>query len=74
MINVINAIEEKLQAQKDDIFIKQIQIDDLKKKLAAAEKELAEAKETIDGQTAAIESIIKKAEADNATAANGANV
>lgn len=41
MMQVINAIEKQLQAQKDDIFIKQLQIDDLKEKLEAAQKEIA---------------------------------
>lgn len=44
MINVINAIEEKLQEQKDDIFLKNLQIDDLKNQLEATQKELAELK------------------------------
>ena len=39
MRNVIEAIEEKLQAQKDDIFFKKIQIDDLKKQLEKANAE-----------------------------------
>lgn len=39
MINVINAIEEKLQAQKDEIFFKDLQISELKKQLAEAAKE-----------------------------------
>jgi len=45
MINFINAIEEKLQAQKDEIFFKQLQIDSLKEQLAAAEQEI----ETLKG-------------------------
>lgn len=40
MKNVIAAIEEKLQAQKDEIFFKDLQIEDLKNKLAAAEAEI----------------------------------
>ena len=40
MVNVIAAIEEKLQAQKDEIFFKDIEIKDLKNKLAAAEAEI----------------------------------
>ena len=39
MINVINAIEEKLQAQKDDIYFKDLQIADLKNQLEAARSE-----------------------------------
>lgn len=39
MINVIEAIEEKLQAQKNDIFFKDIQIKDLKEQLEHAEAE-----------------------------------
>lgn len=42
MINVINAIEEKLQAQKSEIIYKDLQIDDLKKQLAAANEEIKE--------------------------------
>lgn len=44
MLNVIGAIEEKLQAQKDDIFFKDMQIKDLRERLAAAEKEIEELK------------------------------
>lgn len=44
MINVIETIEKQLQAQKDEIFFKQIQIDDLRKQLAAAEQKIAELK------------------------------
>ena len=44
MKNVIEAIEEKLQAQKDDIFFKDLQINDLRERLAAAEKQIAELK------------------------------
>ena len=40
MVNVIAAIEEKLQAQKDEIFFKELQISELKKQLAAAEAEI----------------------------------
>lgn len=40
MLNVIAAIEEKLQAQKDEIFFKDLEIKDLKNKLAAAEAEI----------------------------------
>ena len=39
MINVIEAIEQKLQAQKDEIFFKQMQIDDLTRQLKEAENE-----------------------------------
>lgn len=39
MMNVIKAIEEKLQAQKDEIFFKNLQIEELKEQLAQAEKE-----------------------------------
>lgn len=41
MMNVINAIEEKLQAQKDEIFFKDLQITELKNQVAAAEQEIA---------------------------------
>lgn len=44
MVNVIEAIEAKLQEQKDAIFFKDLQISDLKKQLAAAEQEIAELK------------------------------
>ena len=44
MLNVIGAIEEKLQAQKDEIFFKDMQINDLRERLAAAEKEIADLK------------------------------
>lgn len=44
MLNVIEAIEEKLQAQKDEIFFKQIEIDELKRQLAAAQNEIKELK------------------------------
>lgn len=47
MINVINAIEKQLQEQKDDIFFKQLQIDNLKEKLAAANAEIEELKKGI---------------------------
>jgi predicted nucleic acid-binding Zn-ribbon protein len=40
MTNVIKAIEEKLQAQKDEIFFKEIEIKDLKNQLAAAKAEI----------------------------------
>lgn len=40
MINVIEAIETKLQAQKDDIFFKDLQIKELREQLAEAEKEI----------------------------------
>lgn len=39
MINVIKAIEEKLQAQKDEIFFKDLQIKELKARIEEAEKE-----------------------------------
>lgn len=38
---IIETIEAKLQAQKDDIFFKDLLIKDLKEQLAAAEKEIA---------------------------------
>lgn len=44
MLNVINAIEEKLQAQKDDLYFKDLQIADLKAKLAAATEEIEQIK------------------------------
>lgn len=39
MINVIEAIEKQIQALKDEIFFKDLQIENLKKQLEAAEKE-----------------------------------
>lgn len=42
MNNVIEAIEAKLQAQKDDIFFKDLQINELREQLAAAEKQIKE--------------------------------
>lgn len=45
MMNVIKAIDEKLQAQKDEIFFLKLQIDDLKTKLDAAQSEIAARKE-----------------------------
>lgn len=44
MINVIKAIEEKLQTQATAIYIRDLEIENLKKKLAEAEQELAELK------------------------------
>lgn len=41
MKNIIEAIEAKLQAQKDDIFFKDVQIKDLKERLEKAEAENA---------------------------------
>lgn len=39
MKNIIEAIEKELQALKDEIYFKDIQIADLKNRLEAAEKE-----------------------------------
>lgn len=36
MVNVIEAIEEKLMAQKDEIYFKDLQIKELKKQLEEA--------------------------------------
>lgn len=44
MTNVIEAIEEKLQLQKDEIFFKNMQIESLKEQLAKAEAEIKELK------------------------------
>ena len=41
MKNIIETIEAKLQAQKDDIFFKDLQIADLKTSLEEAQKEIA---------------------------------
>ncbi len=40
MKNIIEVIEAKLQAQKDDIFFKDLQIKELRENLAEAEKEI----------------------------------
>ena len=40
MKNIIETIEAKLQAQKDDIFFKDLQIAESKTQLAEAEKEI----------------------------------
>ena len=53
MKNVIEAIEEKLQAQKDEIYFKDLQIEDLKRQLDAALIEIANLKNNVlfnDGQ------------------------
>lgn len=42
MKNIIEVIEAKLQEQKDELFVKDLLIQDLKDKLKAAEKEKAE--------------------------------
>ena len=42
MKNIIEVIEAKLQEQKDELFVKDLLIRDLKDKLKAAEKEKAE--------------------------------
>ena len=39
MTNIIEAIEKQLQAQKDDIYFQQVQIENLKKQLAEAEED-----------------------------------
>lgn len=44
MINIIEAIEEKLQDQKNTISFKNLQIEELKKQIAQAEKEIEELK------------------------------
>ena len=59
MNNIIEAIEAKLQAQKDEIFFKNIQIEDLKQKLEEAEKEIADLKITVN----AVNYFIEKGEA-----------
>lgn len=47
MKNVIEAIEEKLQAQKDDIYFKDLQIADLTRQLDAALAEIASLKNNL---------------------------
>lgn len=44
MKNIIEAIEKELQKQKDDIFVKDLIIEDLKNQLDACKKELTEYK------------------------------
>lgn len=44
MINVIEAIEKQLQAQKDEIFFKDLQITELKQQLAKAETQITKLK------------------------------
>lgn len=44
MTNIIEAIEKQLQAQKDEIFFKNVQIEELRTKLAEAEQEIASLK------------------------------
>ena len=41
---IIEAIEAKLQAQQDEIFFKDLQIQEFKNQLAAAENEIADLK------------------------------
>lgn len=41
MKNIIETIENQLQKQKDDIFVKDLIIEDLKNQLEACKKELA---------------------------------
>ena len=48
MLNVIEAIEAKLQAQKDDLFFKDLQINELKTQLSAAQKEIEQLKRVIE--------------------------
>ena len=43
MLNIIEAIEKELQAQKDEIFFKDLQIKELKETIAQREKELDKA-------------------------------
>lgn len=42
MQHIINAIEERLKKQEDTIYWKDVEIDELKRKLAEAEKTIAE--------------------------------
>lgn len=44
MLNVIEAIEKQLQEQKNEIYFKGLEIEHLRNKLEAAEKEIAELK------------------------------
>ena len=54
LIEVLDAIGEKLQEQKKEIFFKDLQIADLKKALEEAEKEIESLKsqDTIEAQSA----------------------
>ena len=48
MERIIKAVEEKLKAQEDTIFIQQCDIENLKRKLKEAEETIAEYAETIN--------------------------
>lgn len=48
MERIIKAIEEKLKAQEDTIYIQKWEIEDLKRKLAEAEKTIDEQAHRID--------------------------
>lgn len=63
MLNVIEAIEKQLQAQKDEIFFKDIQIKDLTERLEKAEAENVE----LHGK---IGTLIKRVEAEAAVKPN----
>lgn len=54
LIEVLDAIGEKLQEQKKEIYFKDLQIADLKKALEEAEKEIESLKsqDTIEAQSA----------------------
>lgn len=41
MVNIIEAIDEKLQKQKDEIFCQKMRIEELTKELEAAKREIA---------------------------------
>lgn len=60
MLNVIEAIEKQLQAQKDEIFFKDMQIQELKTKLAAAEEEKTELRVSLQAYIDHIESGVTK--------------
>ena len=57
IVAVIEALGDTIQKQKEDIFFKNIQIDDLRERLERAEAATDELKRNID-------TLIKKVEAD----------
>ena len=60
MLNVIEAIEAKLQAQKDDIFFKDLQIKDLKEQLEAAQKEIVDLTAKVEAVNTFCERAVEK--------------
>ena len=68
MKNIIEAIEAKLQAQKDEIFFNELQISELKKQISAAEIEIENMRNYAGGKpcgmAAEYETIIKNSSED----------